>query len=50
VVMWNQLSSRIFDYLNGLTLAEAVNQTSESKEGDQGDGGGFRSDIQQTAA
>ena len=49
VVMWNQLSSRIFDYLNGLTLAEAVNQTSESKEGDQGDGG-FRSDIQQTAA
>jgi DNA-binding IscR family transcriptional regulator len=47
--MWNQLSSRIFDYLNGLTLAEAVNQTSESKEGDQGNSG-FRSDIQQTAA
>ncbi|MCG6865844.1 MAG: Rrf2 family transcriptional regulator [Thiogranum sp.] len=49
VVMWNQLSSRIFDYLNGLTLAEAVNQTSEIKEGDQGNSG-FRSDIQQTAA
>ncbi len=30
VVMWNQLSARIYDYLNDLTLAEAVNQSSES--------------------
>ncbi|MEA3244044.1 MAG: Rrf2 family transcriptional regulator, partial [Pseudomonadota bacterium] len=30
VIMWNQLSARIYDYLNGLTLAEAVNQNSES--------------------
>ncbi len=30
VVMWNQLSARIYDYLNDLTLAEAVNQSSEA--------------------
>jgi len=32
VIMWNQLSSRIYDYLNGLTLAEAVNQNSELQD------------------
>lgn len=45
IIMWNQLSSRIYDYLNGLTLAEAVNQTS----GEGGDNG-FESGIQQSAA
>jgi len=45
VIMWNQLSSRIYDYLNGLTLAEAVNQTG----GEQGESG-FESGIQQSAA
>jgi Rrf2 family iron-sulfur cluster assembly transcriptional regulator len=49
VVMWNQLSSRIYDYLNGLTLAEAVNQSSELKEGEEGDSG-YGSGFQQTAA
>ena len=47
--MWNQLSSRIYDYLNGLTLAEAVSQESESKEGEQHDTT-FGSGFQQTAA
>jgi Rrf2 family iron-sulfur cluster assembly transcriptional regulator len=49
VVMWNQLSSRIYDYLNGLTLAEAVNQSGELKEGEEGDNG-YGSGFQQTAA
>jgi Rrf2 family iron-sulfur cluster assembly transcriptional regulator len=49
VIMWNQLSSRIYDYLNGLTLAEAVNQNAESSENEQDErryGPGF----QQSAA
>jgi Rrf2 family iron-sulfur cluster assembly transcriptional regulator len=49
VIMWNQLSSRIYDYLNGLTLAEAVTQGGEHKESDEGDTG-FGSGFQQTAA
>ena len=49
VIMWNQLSSRIYDYLNGLTLAEAVNQSSGLKEGEEGDSG-YGSGFQQTAA
>ena len=49
VIMWNQLSARIYDYLNDLTLAEAVNQNSESKKDEAGEprfGPGF----QQSAA
>jgi len=49
VIMWNQLSARIYDYLNDLTLAEAVNQKETSKDGDQGNTG-FGSGFQQTAA
>lgn len=49
VIMWNQLSARIYDYLNDLTLAEAVNQKETSKESDQGNVG-FGSGFQQTAA
>ena len=49
VIMWNQLSARIYDYLNGLTLAEAVNQQSELKEGEQNDAS-FGSGFQQSAA
>jgi Rrf2 family iron-sulfur cluster assembly transcriptional regulator len=49
VIMWNQLSARIYDYLNDLTLAEAVNQNSELKKGEQDDTG-FGSGFQQTAA
>jgi len=49
VIMWNQLSSRIYDYLNDLTLAEAVNQNSEAKEGEKGDSN-FGSGFQQSAA
>ena len=49
VIMWNQLSSRIYDYLNGLTLAEAVNQNSERKEDETGEPR-FGSGFQQSAA
>lgn len=49
VIMWNQLSARIYDYLNDLTLAEAVNQQSEAKDGENGDSN-FGSGFQQTAA
>ena len=49
VMMWNQLSARIYDYLDGLTLAEAVNQKEAAKEGDQSNVG-FGSGFQQTAA
>ena len=34
VIMWNQLSARIYDYLNDLTLAEAVDQHSEPNTGE----------------
>jgi Rrf2 family iron-sulfur cluster assembly transcriptional regulator len=49
IIMWNQLSSRIYDYLNGLSLAEAVNQGGAGKEGDDGQAT-FGSGFQQTAA
>ncbi len=49
VIMWNQLSARIYDYLNDLTLAEAVNQKETPKENDQNTSG-FGSGFQQTAA
>lgn len=49
VIMWNQLSARIYDYLDGLTLAEVVNQKEDSKEGKQSDVG-FGTGFQQTAA
>ncbi len=49
VIMWNQLSARIYDYLNGLTLAEVVNQKDEPKD-DAQDSVGFGSGFQQTAA
>jgi len=49
VIMWNQLSTRIYDYLDGLTLAEVVEQKDDSKEGEQSDVG-FGTGFQQTAA
>jgi len=49
VIMWNQLSARIYDYLNGLTLAEAVNQNSESNS-DEAAEPRFGSGFQQSAA
>jgi Rrf2 family iron-sulfur cluster assembly transcriptional regulator len=49
VIMWNQLSSRIYDYLNGLTLAEAVNQSSDLKDDEKSDSR-YGSGFQQTAA
>lgn len=49
VVMWNRLSSRIFNYLNDLTLAEAVAQDAEQKDGEKS-GVRFGSGFQQTAA
>jgi len=49
VIMWNQLSARIYDYLNDLTLSEAVNQKETSRENEQNTTG-FGSGFQQTAA
>jgi len=49
VIMWNQLSARIYDYLNGLTLAEAVNQNSDSSR-DEAEEPRFGSGFQQSAA
>ena len=49
VIMWNQLSARIYDYLNDLSLAEAVNQHSDAKDSEKGDSN-FGSGFQQSAA
>jgi DNA-binding IscR family transcriptional regulator len=49
VIMWNKLSARIYDYLDGLTLAEAVAQNSEDGEKEQS-GVRFGSGFQQSAA
>jgi len=49
VIMWNQLSARIYDYLNGMTLAEAVDQAGESESNDTGEVS-FGSGFQQSAA
>jgi Rrf2 family iron-sulfur cluster assembly transcriptional regulator len=49
VIMWNQLSARIYDYLNDLTLAEAVDQNSEPNT-DETEEPRFGSGFQQSAA
>ena len=49
IIMWNQLSSRIYDYLNGLTLAEAVNQDSGPKD-DKSEAPAFTSGFRQSSA
>jgi Rrf2 family iron-sulfur cluster assembly transcriptional regulator len=51
VIRWNQLSSRIYDYLDGLTLADAVSPpaTDSVDKGGQGEVG-FVSGFEQTAA
>ena len=49
VIMWNQLSARIYDYLNDLTLAEAVNQHGEANR-DEAEEPRFGSGFQQSAA
>jgi Rrf2 family iron-sulfur cluster assembly transcriptional regulator len=49
VIRWNQLSARIYDYLNGLTLAEAVNEGADQQDKESEDSG-YDSDIQQSAA
>jgi DNA-binding IscR family transcriptional regulator len=47
--MWNQLSARIYDYLNGLTLAEVVNQSNEPKRSEAGETP-FATGFQQSSA
>ncbi|MEE9492632.1 MAG: Rrf2 family transcriptional regulator [Gammaproteobacteria bacterium] len=45
VIMWNQLSERIFNYLDELTLADAVNQQETADNNSKDDNirsGGFR--------
>ena len=49
VIMWNQLSARIYDYLNDLTLADAVNQNSESSS-EEAEEPRFGTGFQQSAA
>ncbi|GMQ86945.1 MAG: Fe-S cluster assembly transcriptional regulator IscR [Gammaproteobacteria bacterium] len=49
VIMWNQLSARIYDYLNGLTLAEAVNQSAGPESSDNAETP-FASGFQQSSA
>ncbi|HED18035.1 MAG TPA: Rrf2 family transcriptional regulator [Gammaproteobacteria bacterium] len=49
VIMWNQLSARIYDYLNGLTLAEVVNQNSETNR-NEADEAAFASGFRQSSA
>ncbi|VAW76094.1 Iron-sulfur cluster regulator IscR [hydrothermal vent metagenome] len=49
VIMWNQLSARIYAYLNDLSLAEAVEQQSGA-EGSEKGGSSFGSGFQQSAA
>ena len=49
VIMWNKLSARIYDYLDGLTLAEVVAQSSEAGDEEQS-GVRFGSGFQQSAA
>lgn len=50
VVMWNRLSARIYDYLNDMTLADAVSQESETNGDEQRSGVRFDSGFQQSAA
>ena len=49
VIMWNQLSARIYDYLNGLTLADTVSQNSEANRNEAGETA-FASGFQQSSA
>mgnify|MGYP003571953456 FL=1 len=49
VIMWNQLSARIYDYLNDLTLAEAVDQNNQPNTGETEEPR-FGSGFQQSAA
>lgn len=48
IVMWNQLSERIYDYLNGMTLADAVGQ--RAAESDAEGKTEYRRSYQQSAA
>ncbi|MCO6411648.1 MAG: Rrf2 family transcriptional regulator [Thiogranum sp.] len=50
VIMWNRLSSRIYDYLDGLTLADATAQDSEPSKDEEQDRSRFRSGFHQSAA
>lgn len=50
VVMWNRLSARIYDYLNEMTLADAVSQNSGNNDDEQRSGARFDSGFQQSAA
>ena len=49
VIMWNQLSARIYEYLDDLTLAEAVDQNREPNT-DKTEEPRFGSGFQQSAA
>lgn len=50
VIMWNRLSSRIYDYLDGLTLADATAQDGGPSKDEEQDRSRFRSGFHQSAA
>lgn len=50
IIMWNQLSERIYNYLNDMTLAEAVNQQESAPEQEGNKDAPFRPGYQQSAA
>ena len=50
VIMWNRLSSRIYDYLDGLTLADATAKDDSPSKDEEQEGTRFGSGIQQSAA
>ncbi|HHO68693.1 MAG TPA: Rrf2 family transcriptional regulator [Gammaproteobacteria bacterium] len=49
IIMWNRLSERIYDYLDHLTLADAVSETGLDGSGEEHKEN-FRSGLQQSAA
>ncbi|MEE9343584.1 MAG: Rrf2 family transcriptional regulator [Gammaproteobacteria bacterium] len=50
IIMWNQLSERIYNYLNDMTLADAVSQQQEGSKEGSSDAGFRPDDFKQSAA
>ena len=48
--MWNRLSARIYDYLDGLTLADATAKDDGPSKDEEQEGSRFSSGFQQSAA
>ncbi len=50
VIMWNRLSARIYDYLDGLTLADVTAREDEPRKDEEQEGPRYGSGFQQSAA